>query len=225
MPRTGTEKVIGFLMKSQRPYDEHFLNEGVAWANTDEALAGIPTGSRSPGKLLLIGTILYWFKADLTTLEPVAISSIQTASDVSITDPSGLFDATNVVAALAEVMGYANSLGLEITAIGSVKQNSWPVNLGAFSSVAGRVGAAVVTTNYPTGWTIAASGGTNLLITHNLTGRKCSGVNVFEIDGANERLLPNFSAAYTGILLNASTVLIEGLAPTPLAIRIELMFD
>lgn len=101
------------------------------------------------------------------------------------------------------------------------------ISFGAYSSVAARVAGATVTTDYPTGWTLAVSSVTNLLITHTLTGRKLAGCNIFEIDGANERMLSlkETYLAYTGILCNGLTVLIEGLAPTALAIRIELIFD
>ena len=39
---TGTQKLIGLLMQTQRPLDEHYLNEGVAWADEAAVLAGIP---------------------------------------------------------------------------------------------------------------------------------------------------------------------------------------
>lgn len=79
----------------------------------------------------------------------------------------------------------------------------------------------------PIAWaTIAVNSTTNAMITHTLTGRKIGFVNVYEIDGANERLLSfDKGTAYTGILANGLTVLIEGIAPTTLPIRVELIFD
>ena len=217
----GTQKSTGYLMTSQLPLDAHYLSEGAAWIDEADALAGIPIGSRSPYKLLIVGTVLYWFLPDLTTLQPVTISTIQNALGVAITDPSDLFVSENVENALAEIMTYAQSLGESIASIGDLKQNQFPIIFGAYSTVANRVTNVIYK---PTGWTIAASGGTNLLITHNLN-RKCSGVNVFEIDGANERLLPNFSQSYTGVLSTVNTVLIEGLVPEAVGIRIILFFE
>lgn len=222
---TGTQKVIGFLMMSQRPFDEHYLNEAVAWTSVEAAKAGIPLGSRSNGKFVKIGTTLHWFLADLTTLEPVTISSIQNAAGVSFADAGLLYDAINVEDALAEVMNKLNALAGSIGTAPTINKNVFPITFGAYSSVAARVSNAVVTTNYPTGWVLSASGGTNLSIVHNLTGRKLSTVNVWEIDGTTERLLPNFSSAYTGLTLTGSTIIIEGLAPTLLAIRISLLFE
>ena len=221
---TGTEKVIGFIMKSQLPLDAHYLNEGVAWADNAAALTGIPPVSRSPFKLININGTLSWFKADLTTIEAVTISSIQNAAGVSIADAGGLFDATNVEDALAELMSALNTLADSIGTVPTINKNVFPITFGAYD-LAGRVANAVETTNYPTGWTIAVSDGANLSIVHNLTGRKLSSVTVWEIDGTTERLLPNFSQAYVGITLTGSTIIIEGVAPTQLAIRISLLFE
>jgi len=222
---TGTEKVIGFLMKSQRPLDEWYLNDGVAWADNAAALAGIPSGSRSPFKLINVNGTLSWFLADLTTLEAVTISSIQNAAGVSFADAGELYDAENVEDALAEVMSALNTLADSIGVTPTVNKNVFPITFGAYSSVSDRVTNAVETTNYPTDWILTASDGTNLSIVHNLTGRKLSTVNIWEIDGTTERSLPNFSQAYTGLTLTGSTIIIEGLAPTLLAIRISLLFE
>ena len=99
------------------------------------------------------------------------------------------------------------------------------ITLPAAASVAARVAAASAPTNYPTGWTLAANSTVNLLITHTLTGKKIASVTVYEIDSPGERLLVPFGSAFTGVLGNATTVLIEGLAPTTLALRIELTFN
>jgi hypothetical protein len=219
---TGSEKVIGFIMAAQRPLNEYYLNEGVAWADEAAVLAGIPSGSRSEYMLVNIAGVLYWFLPDLTTLEPFTAAGVQTALQTLIADSGDLYDADNVEDALAEVMAYAMTVALSIPS--GVTQTVYSIDLTAQTTVAARVAAATETTDYPTGWTLAANSTTNLLVTHNLTGRKIAAVNVFEIDGTNERLLVPFDAAYSGILANGATVLIEGLAPTILAIRIELIF-
>ena len=221
---TGTVRVIGNIMATQRPLDEHYLNEGAPWATTAAALAGIPSGSRSPGKPVNVAGVLYWFNTAMTDLVTVFSASTPTASDVAIVDSGGLYDATEVEAALAEVKAQADATDVAIAALGDgAIQVTYAIRLGAYSTVAARVAAATVTTDYPTGWTLAANSTVNLLVTHNLTGRKVAAVNVFEIDGANERLLKPFEAAYSGCLVNGLTVLIEGLAPTVLAIRIEII--
>jgi hypothetical protein len=98
------------------------------------------------------------------------------------------------------------------------------IYLNASSDVATRLVGLVEGTDYPTGWTLAASSGSNLLITHTLTDRKIVDVNVWEIDGANERLAKPFSDGYSGILGNGLTVLIEGLDTLAVDLRIELIF-
>jgi hypothetical protein len=218
----GTEKVIGFKMMSQRPLNEWYLNDGVAWVDEAAVLAGIPSGSRSEFMFVNIAGVLYWFLADLTTLEAVTVSNLQDAEQVAIDDTGGLYDADNVEDALAEVMAYVVTVAGSIPS--DITQTVYSIDLTSQTTVAARVAAATETTDYPTGWTLAANSTTNLLITHTLTGRKIAAVNVFEIDGSDERLLVPFDAAYSGILVNGATVLIEGLAPTILAIRIELIF-
>jgi len=221
---TGTEKSIGFLMKSQRPLNEWYLNDGVAWVDEAAVLAGIDIAYRHPGMPMKIGLYPYWFKDDKTTLERIPVAVIAAALDITITDAADIYTATNVEDALAEVMGYAMSLEIEIAALSNLKQNHYPINLGAYASVADRVSHATETTDYPTGWVLAASG-VNLLVTHNLTGRKISSVNVFETDSGIERLCKPFSEAYAGISINGMVITIEGLNPEVLALRIELNFD
>ncbi len=218
---TGTVRVIGNIMATQRPLDEHYLNEGAAWATTTAALAGIPLGSRSPGKQVNIAGVLYWFDVGLTTLSTVFAAALPIASQVTIVDAAAIYTATQVEAALAEVMTAHNALATTVAGFGTgTNQTSFTILLPASSTIAGRL-AGVVTK--PTGWTLAASSTVNLLVTHTVTGRKVSSINVWEIDGTNERLLQPFSSAYSGCLVNALTCLIEGLAPTALAIRIEII--
>lgn len=218
---TGTVRVIGNIMATQRPLDEHYLNEGAPWETTVAALAGIPLGSRSPGKPINVAGVLYWFNTAMTDLVTVFSSSLPIASQITIADAALLYTATEVEAALAEVKTQANATNTAMAAITAVK-TAYQILLPASTSIAGRL-AGVVTV--PTGWTLSANSAVNLLITHTLTGRKLSAINVFEIDGANERLLKPFEAAYSGVLCNGLTVLIEGLAPTVLALRIELIID
>ena len=99
------------------------------------------------------------------------------------------------------------------------------ITMPAASSIAGRLAGMVAGTDYPLGWTLTASGSTDLLITHTLTGLKIATVTVYEIDTPGDRLLAPFSTAYTGVLGNTGTVLIEGLAPSLLALRMELTFN
>lgn len=108
----------------------------------------------------------------------------------------------------------------EIARLLTLKQNVYEILLPASGSVAGRLSGATI----PSGWSIAANAAVNLMVTHTLTGQKVAHVNVFEIDGSNERLAKPFSDGYVGILANGSTVLIEGLDPEALALRIELIF-
>jgi len=220
----GTEKILGFKMMTQRPLNEWFLNETVPWTTTAAALAGIPSGSRSAGMLVNVAGVLYWFNTALTDLETVFSASTPTASDVSIVDTGDLYDAINVETALAEVKSQANATDVAISALDGT-QTTYRIDLTAQSSVAARVAAAVETTDYPTGWVLAANSVVNLLITHTLTGRKLSQVNIFEIDGDNERLAKPFGDAFSGILCNGLTVLIEGLDTQVLGLRIELIFN
>lgn len=211
-------------MATQRPLDEHFLNEGSPWATTAAALAGIPLGSRSPGKLVNIAGVLYWFDVGLVSLSTVFAAALPIASQVTIVDTAAIYTATEVESALAEVMSAHNALVATVVGYGT-GTNQIPYSI-VFSTASKVVATRVAgVTTKPTGWILAADATVNLLITHTLTGRKLAGCNIFEISGANERLLPPFSAAYSGILCNGSTVLIEGIAPTDLAIRIELLFD
>ena len=222
---TGTPIVIGFSPSTQRPIQETYLNEATAWADEAAVLAGIPIGSRSDGLTVKIGLVEYWFLADLTTLQVKSTSTLQTAAEVAITDTGTLFVAEDVEAALAEVKTQVNASDAAIAAIGTVGQYVYTILLDVANKVvATRIAGAHETADYPTGWVLTVGSTVNLLVTHTLTGRKCAAVNVFEIDGSNERLLTPFNSAYTGILCNGLTVLIEGLAPVDLGIRIEMIF-
>ena len=224
MATTGTPLVIGFIPATQRPIEEYYLNETVAWTDEAEALSGIPLESRSDGMTVKIGLVEYWFLADLTTLELKSNSNQQTAVEVPITDAGDLYDATEVETALQEVMSYANTIAADVAALAIIQQVVYTINFTEpDKSVAARVSHAIETEDYPTGWTLAANLTYNLLITHTLT-RKLAAVNIFEIDGTAQRLLVPFSSSFTGVLCDGYTILIEGIAPVDLAVRIELIF-
>jgi len=124
---------------------------------------------------------------------------------------------------VAKVAGKSLVLDTDIAKIANIKVNPYQINLPTGDLSAKIAGA----TFSPTGWaTVSLIGGSNMLITHTLTGRKIAFVNVFEIDGSNEDLQSfDKGTAYTGIRGNGSTVLISGCTPTLLAARIELMFN
>ena len=102
-------------------------------------------------------------------------------------------------------------------------QDIYTISLPA-GNIATKVAGATFT---PTGWgTVAQSGDYDVIITHVLTGRKARFVNIFEINGSDEDLLSfDKGTAYTGITNSGLTTKIKGLAPTTLAININLIFD
>ena len=93
-------------------------------------------------------------------------------------------------------------------------------------SVQGRVDGATVGTDYPTGWTLSAAGNNiDLLVNHNL-GKRVSNVNVMTVNGDIEQLLRPFAGAYSGWQTNnANQLQINGLATTPLPIKIYISFE
>lgn len=125
----------------------------------------------------------------------------------------------------ALVLTEENYTTVEKNKLAGLHQDVYQLTLVSSASVSGRLSGLVEGTNYPAGWILAASSGTDLLITHNLTGQKLASVNVFEVDGANERLAIPFNTAFAGVVCNGSTVLIEGLDVEQVALRIELIFD
>lgn len=111
----------------------------------------------------------------------------------------------------------------EKTRLLGVKVNPYKMSMPA-GDIATKVAGATFT---PTGWGIVAqSGATNILITSILTGRQPTFINVFEIDGSDKRMLSiEKGMAYSGFINNALTTLIEGFAPTTLAVEVSLIFD
>ena len=147
----------------------------------------------------------------------------QDAIDVPITDVAEYFVATNVEDALAEVKLLADTTKLRVDkAIYNQK-----ITLPAYTSVALRCSNAVSGTDFPTGWAlVSGSSEYDLKINHGLN-KNIVDVKIYEINGdTTERLLPAFSAAYTGILQNSKNeILIEGLTQDNLALRIDLIFE
>lgn len=140
--------------------------------------------------------------------------------------------APDEAAVIQEILDFLDALILtdnnytdeEKAKLAGLHQDVYEITLNASESVAGRLSGLVEGTNYPTGWVLSASAGTDFLITHNLTSRKLASVNVFEVDGSNERLAIPFNTAFSGVLCNGNTVLIEGLDVEAVALRIELIF-
>lgn len=161
-------------------------------------------------------------KLGITTLSG-SNTGDQNASQVPITDTANYFTATNVEDALAEVKLLADTTK---TRVDKFLYNQ-KITLPAYTSVALRCSNAVSGTDYPTGWTLVAGASEyDLKITHGLN-KNFVDAKVYEINGdSTERLLPAFSAAYTGILQNSKNeILIEGLTQDNLALRIELIFE
>jgi hypothetical protein len=212
----GTPIALGFYPTTQRPVDERYLNNGTAWVDEAEVLAGIATASRYIGLTVLIGSDEYWF-TDLNTL--ALKNNIADAENVSIADAGDLFVSDNAEDALQEVKAIADD---NATAIETLKVNPYQMNLPA-GNLATKVAGATFT---PTGWaTVAVDNAVNALLTHTLTDRKPVLVKVWEIDGANERLTKDFEDAFSGILATSTTVNVEGINPTALALRVEFIFD
>jgi len=218
----GTPKEIGFYLNSATPdIDERCFKDGVPYADTADVLATIPMISRAKYLTVNIAGVEYWFSTDaLTTLTIKNSMSALNAAAVTIADAGTVYDATNVEDALQEAMSTINALSDVVAALAVPAKSVYELLLPASGTVAGRISAATV----PAGWSVAADSSVNLLVTHTLTGRKVAAVSVFEIDGANERLSVPFQTAYSGVLANGLTVLIEGLNPSILGLRVEIIF-
>lgn len=216
----GTPTTQGFYTITQRPIEEAYLNDAAPWSTVSEALAGIPIGNRYPGMPVYVLGIVHIFSADMTTLEPLAVSNDQTASEVPITDTGGFFESTEVEGALQEVGSALTVINNELA---DLNGNPYKISMPA-GNIATKVAGATFT---PTGWgTVEQSGATNILITSTLTGRKARFINVFEVDGSNETLLSvEKGMAYTQFVNNGLTTLLYGFAPTTLPVEVSLIFD
>jgi len=91
--------------------------------------------------------------------------------------------------------------------------------LSAASDVSGKISGATK----PDGWTLAASD-TDLIITHTVTGKQVSGIIIKEVDGSTKRICVPFEEAYTGITEISTTITIEGINPTSLALIVIIQF-
>jgi hypothetical protein len=164
------------------------------------------------------GTILIALKEvvwELTREELLAILGIEDISGLNTGDQdlSGLVEKETGKSLIADT---------EIARLLTIKSNPYQILMPA-GNIATKIAGAIFS---PTGWaTIAQSGDYDAIITHTLTDRKVGFVNVFETDSGDRLLSFDKGTAYTGILGGATTVKIEGLAPTSLPIRVELIFD
>jgi hypothetical protein len=140
---------------------------------------------------------------------------------LSILGVSDVVQLSQLTGYVQTVSGKSLILDTEITRLSSIKQNVYEILLPASGTVSGRISGATL----PSGWVIAVDSSVNLLITHTLSGQKIASVNVYEINGLNERQAKPFSDAFTGVLANGQTVLVEGLDTEALALRIELIFS
>lgn len=124
-----------------------------------------------------------------------------------------------------KVAGYGLISDAERALIGAAKQVVFTLTLPNAVSVAARVAGMVETTDYPTGWVIAAdSNPIDLKITHGL-GRRIVDATVFSVDGVSERKLYG-NSAYSGILASTDDVLIiESLATIQADIVLHLIFS
>ena len=145
----------------------------------------------------------------------------QIASTVPILDVDELYDAENVEDALKEVKEIAD----EAYSIAIQSARVIPIYLPAYAAVNQRCSNAVEGTDYPNGWVLSTGASEyDLKIVHGLS-KNIVDVKVFEINAdTTERMLPSFSAAYTGLLQNSTNeILVEGLTQDLLPLRLELI--
>lgn len=106
--------------------------------------------------------------------------------------------------------------------LGRLKENPYVISLSAATNVPLRISGGYTV---PEGWTVAASGDTNLVITHTMAGRELTSVMVKEIDGTKKRMCTPFDEAYSGISEDGLSITIEGLNPSALPLSIHLFFS
>lgn len=217
---TGDDDLSVFALKTYT-VNGKALNGNITLTHTD---IGSPAGS---GNSTNTNTGDETKETILTKLEITTLSGNntgdQSASQVPITDTLNYYVSTDVEGALAEVKLLADTTKTRVDK--SIYNQK--ITLPAYTSVALRCSNAVSGTDYPTGWTLAAGDSEyDLKITHGLN-KNLVDAKIYEINGdTTERLLPAFSAAYTGILQNSKNeILIEGLTQDNLALRIDLIFE
>ena len=92
--------------------------------------------------------------------------------------------------------------------------------LSAAADIPGKISGATV----PSGWSLAADGDYNLVITHTLTGKQLSGIIMKETSGTVKRVCIPFEEAYSGITEEGLNITIEGLNTTSLVLTLILTF-
>lgn len=207
----GTPIFAGFYSTTQRPIEEAYLNNGTPWADAAEVLTNVPAGARYKGMLVNIGYELHWFLEDLTTIQPVKDTLIQTAEETLIEDVGTFFTADNVEGALQEIGATLKLL-----------KNPYIIELQASGDVADYLVSPVV----PVGWSLSVSDGTDLVITHNLIDRELAQpVAIKEINGGTNRFCIPFEEAYTGVTETGNAIKIEGINTPNLPLKIYLFFS
>jgi len=98
------------------------------------------------------------------------------------------------------------------------------ISLPYASTVAGRIAAATMGIDYPTGWVLApGTSAVDILITHGLN-RRVAHVSICAVTGTEEQALFN-TAAYNGWKTpDANSLLIQSLATIPKQIKIYMIF-
>lgn len=219
--------LLQFIVSIVANGNEHYLKDGFPYVDEADVLANFPLADRSVFDKVNIDGVDYWFNPDVNTLKPYV--GVLALADGSITPPKfadmpakTIYYNKEAFASIPQINTLAQlkiDLGINNT---NVKQTLYEITMPAGDLVT-KVAGAVFTDS--TWGAVSQSGDYDALVSHNLTGRKISFVNVFEIDAGNERMLSfDKGTAYSGILGIGDTVLIEGLAPTLLPIRIELIF-
>jgi len=181
-------------------------------ATTNGNLTITPT-SDFDGTILIQIKEVIWELTEQELLDILGLASLYSQAEV---------DAL-LAAKVDTVTGKSLLADTEIARLLTIKSNPYQINMPA-GNISTKVAGA---TFLPLGWAvIAQSGDYDAIVTHILTGRKVGFVNVFEIDGSDERLLSfDKGTAYTGVLANGLTIKLEGLSPTTLPIRIEFIID
>lgn len=159
-------------------------------------------------------------KLGITTLSG-SNTGDQIAIDVPISDAGGLYIATEVEGALAEVKAIADDNATKVST-GTTGQS---ITLPSDTTVAGRIAGAIEGTDYPTGWVLTAgSNPVDIDINHG-TGKRVKEVTIFSVNGTEERILLG-NAAWSGFLTpDANNLRIESLATINTTIKIYITFD
>ena len=209
MALVGTPLNTSFISTIGQPVEAAYLNNGVAWASTAEALTDIPAGARYPYMIINVAGELYWFSADTTSLSAVKDTLLQTASEVPVEDLAENFLSKNVEDVLAE-----------IATILARRENPFLIQLGAGQNVSDRLGAEVV----PDGWTVVVGASpVDLDVNHNLS-RRVKSVQIWAVNVDGSHVYLKDASAYSGLLdIDGDNFRIQGLGRVdkPLEIHID----